>query len=85
LARVGEREGALQIGDSSVWRDRSSLFIWRLHQGVSLAPIYISSKSHSIWRLPAVRPNYWVFAVIQEGATQFGVSAIGGADLHLSV
>jgi hypothetical protein len=84
LARVGEKEGALQKGVSSVWRSRSSLFSWRLHQGVCLAPIYIPSKFHSIWRLPAVRPNYWVSAVIQEGATQFGVSVIGGADLYLS-
>jgi hypothetical protein len=64
LERVGEKEGALQKGVSSVWRSISSLFSWRLHQGVFLSPIYIPNKFHSIWRLLAVRPNYWVSAVI---------------------
>jgi hypothetical protein len=83
LARVEEKEGALQKGVSSVWRSRSSLFSWRLHQGVCLAPIYTSSQFHSIWRLLAMRLKYWVSSVIQKGATQFGVSVIGGADLYL--
>jgi hypothetical protein len=85
LERVGEKEGALQIGYSLVWRGKSSLFSWRLHHEVFVAQIYISSKYHSIWRFPAGRPNNWVYAVIEEGTTQFGASTIGGEDLHLSV
>jgi hypothetical protein len=77
--------GRTAEGGLASWRSRSSVFSWRLHQGVCLAPIYISSKLHSIWRLLARRPNYWVSAVFQEGAVQFGVSVIGGADLYLSV
>jgi hypothetical protein len=44
LARVGEKEGALQIEDSAIWRFISSSFSLRLCQGVDLAPIYSSSN-----------------------------------------
>jgi hypothetical protein len=44
LARVGEKEGALQIEDSAIWRFRSSSFNLILCQGVDLAPIYSSSN-----------------------------------------
>jgi hypothetical protein len=35
--------------------------------------------------LLARRSNYWVSAVFEEGASQFGVSVFGGAYLYLSI
>jgi hypothetical protein len=60
LARVGKKEGTLQIEGSVFWWVSSSSFSLRLFQGVSRGLIYSLASSSGVWKLYSWRPSYWL-------------------------